>query len=163
MTRVQPAGRPHRSTPPNHCNATARRAGRRRSSLGLRVGAFLTVVVAVVAAVFWLWPKAEAPSGSVGQTVQLSMGGFTPSVVTVRAGEPVRLQLVNGDSPYHTDGGGWHQFAAPDLGVDAKVAPRSRSEVEIPATAPGEYAFYCDVCCGGKENPSMQGILRVRA
>jgi len=35
--------------------------------------------------------------------------------------------------------------------------------VTIPAAAPGEYAFYCDTCCGGKDNPAMQGILKIKA
>jgi heme/copper-type cytochrome/quinol oxidase subunit 2 len=64
----------------------------------------------------------------------------------------------------HSDGGGWHQLAIPELGLDEKVGPRSTMTFEVPASAaPGEYAFYCDICCGGKENPSMQGVLKVTA
>jgi cytochrome c oxidase subunit II len=91
------------------------------------------------------------------------MGGFSTPVLEMAAGQPLRLRIDNPDTPYHSDGGGWHQLAIPALGVDARVAPRSDKVVEIPAAEPGEYAFYCDVCCGGKENPSMQGVLRVTA
>jgi heme/copper-type cytochrome/quinol oxidase subunit 2 len=69
--------------------------------------------------------------------------------------------LVNPDSPYHTDGGGVHQFASPALGIDVKVQPQREAVVTIPAAKAGTYTFYCDICCGGKENPSMQGAIVV--
>jgi hypothetical protein len=31
----------------------------------------------------------------------------------------------------------------------------------IPTSTPGTYAWYCDMCCGGKENPSMIGRLTI--
>jgi heme/copper-type cytochrome/quinol oxidase subunit 2 len=30
-------------------------------------------------------------------------------------------------------------------------------------TRPGDYDFWCDSCCGGKESPTMHGILRVES
>jgi cytochrome c oxidase subunit 2 len=77
------------------------------------------------------------------------------------AGKPTTIRLVNPDSSYHMDGGGLHQFAAPALGLEVKVQPKSEKIFTIPAAQPGTYAFYCDVCCGGKENPSMQGTIVV--
>jgi hypothetical protein len=35
-------------------------------------------------------------------------------------------------------------------------------EFTAPANA-GTFTWYCDICCGGKENPSMQGKLTVTA
>ncbi len=49
------------------------------------------------------------------------------------------------------------------LGVDARVQPETTQVVSIPAAAAGDYAFYCDTCCGGKESPSMQGVLKLKA
>jgi cytochrome c oxidase subunit II len=106
---------------------------------------------------------ARTSAGPADKTVQITMGGFSSPVIGATAGQPLRVKILNPDSSYHTDGGGWHQLAIPELGVDARVATRSESVVEIPAVAPGEYAFYCYVCCGGKENPSMQGVLVVTA
>jgi cytochrome c oxidase subunit II len=117
--------------------------------------------VAVAVAVFLVWPR--TPTATAAERVTIDMGGFSPPTITAKAGEPLQLQIINPDSSMHSDGGGWHQLAIPQLGVDARVAPRSDKTIEIPAAAPGEYAFYCDVCCGGKENPSMQGVLRVTA
>lgn len=91
----------------------------------------------------------------------VTMAGFDPPALRVSAGRAIAVRLVNPDSPYHSDGGGWHQFRIEGLGVDVRVPPRSDRRVELPALPPGKYTFYCDVCCGGKENPSMRGVLDV--
>ena len=150
-----------RSTQP-HAKACHRQARRgRRFRARVTIFAVLTVA-ALAAACLLLWPR-DTGAGPADRTVQVSMGGFSTPNIEARAGQPLRLRIVNPDTPYHSDGGGWHQLAIPALGVDARVAPRTDKVVEIPAAAPGEYAFYCDICCGGKENPSMQGVLRVTA
>ena len=141
------------------CHKRAQRGARFR----VRVAIFgVLTVAAIVAAVVLLWPRG-ASTGPADRTIEITMGGFSTPTVEAVAGRPLRLRVVNPDSPYHSDGGGWHELAVPALGVDARVAPRSDTVVEIPAAQPGEYAFYCDICCGGKENPSMQGVLRVTA
>lgn len=96
--------------------------------------------------------------------VHASMGGFDPEALSVAAGQTVRVEFSSMDTPYHSDGGGWHQFAIDALGIDWKVGPQSSEVFEFTAPAtPGAYDFYCDICCGGKENPSMQGTLTVTA
>ena len=122
----------------------------------------MLTVATIAAAALLLWPRG-ASVGPADRTIQVTMGGFSSPVVEAVAGQPLRLRIDSPDAPYHSDGGGWHQLASPALGVDARVAPRSDTVVEIPAAEPSEYAFYCDVCCGGKENPTMQGVLRVTA
>ena len=94
-------------------------------------------------------------------SIQLNMEGFKPGTIELRADQSVNIKLVNTDDPFHTDGGGVHEFSIPELGIDAKVDPRSSKVVTIPAAKAGTYTFYCDVCCGGKENPTMQGTLTV--
>ncbi len=96
--------------------------------------------------------------------VHASMGGFDPPALTVKAGQVVRVELSSMDTSTHSDGGGRHQFAIDDLGIDWQVGPLSSKVFEFtaPATA-GTYSWYCDICCGGKENPSMQGTLSVTA
>jgi hypothetical protein len=129
--------------------------------LAVRVAAFASLAVAVAVAVFLVWPR--TPTATAAERVTVDMAGFHPGTLSAMAGQSLQLQIINPDSNMHSDGGGWHQLAIPDLGVDVKVAPRSDKTIEIPAVAPGEYAFYCDVCCGGKDNPSMQGVLKVTA
>lgn len=130
-------------------------------SLALRAGVFAVLAVATLSAVALVWPRTSPANAE--RSITVTMGGFSTPVMAVPAGQPTRLQIVNPDSSAHADGGGWHQLAIPALGVDARVPPRSDRTIELPAAAPGEYAFYCDVCCGGKENPAMQGVLKVVA
>jgi plastocyanin len=89
------------------------------------------------------------------------MSGFSPSRIDAQAGVPLTLRFVNDDTRFHTDGGGWHQFAIDELGVDVKIAPQSTQEVTITPSASGSYEFYCNVCCGGRQNPYMVGTLTV--
>lgn len=96
--------------------------------------------------------------------VNADMGGFDPGALSVPAGETVRIEFASLDTPYHSDGGGWHQFAIDELGIDWQVGPKSSRVFTFAAPeTPGTYDFYCDICCGGKENPNMQGTLTVTA
>lgn len=138
--------------------------GRRRRESGsnflLRVAVFGILAAAVVGLVIWqLWPQ-DAPAAA-DQTVNVSMAGFQPATVRVPAGRATTLRLDNTDSPFHTDGGGVHQFAVPELGIDLRINSESSAIATIPAATPGNYTFYCDTCCGGKENPAMRGTLVV--
>ncbi|HBY96256.1 MAG: cupredoxin domain-containing protein [Ardenticatenaceae bacterium] len=140
--------------------ARARSEGRVESHFRLRLAVFLVVTLLVVATAAWLLRPQTLPAGA-SRTVSITMAGFDPSTLTIPAAQPVTVRLVNPDTQFHTDGGGVHQFAVPELGLDVKVQPKSSALVTIPAVAPGSYTFYCDVCCGGKENPTMQGTLVV--
>lgn len=101
----------------------------------------------------------DAPEGSL--RVRIDMSGFQPRIIRVRAGQPVRITLVNPDDRFHTDGGGYHNFVVEALGVWQVVAPLSTQTFPLAAPAPGRYEFYCDICCGGKDNPAMRGVLVV--
>jgi cytochrome c oxidase subunit 2 len=135
--------------------------------LWLRVGVFATtaIVVGIVAVnlvIGRLQPPGTPEAGAL--QVHASMDGFDPNQLTVKAGQEVKLQLASMDTSMHSDGGGWHEFAIDALKVDFKVGPESSQVFTFtaPATA-GTYQFYCDICCGGKANPSMQGKLTVTA
>jgi cytochrome c oxidase subunit 2 len=108
----------------------------------------------------------EAPGGTDAAAFQVhaSMGGFDPPTLSVKAGQTVKVELSSMDTSMHSDGGGWHQLAIDALGINWKVGPEGSKVFEFtaPATA-GTYSWYCDICCGGKANPSMQGKLTVTA
>jgi heme/copper-type cytochrome/quinol oxidase subunit 2 len=134
-------------------------------SLRLVTFAALALLVAGVA-IALVVSRLQGPGGTdaTAVAVHASMGGFDPSALTVKAGTPVRIELSSMDTSMHSDGGGWHQFAIDDLGVNFKVGPLSSEVFEFTAPAkPGTYTWYCDICCGGKENPSMRGTLSVAA
>ena len=108
--------------------------------------------------------QGPAVSDAAAFQVHASMGGFEPATLTVKASQTVRVELTSMDTPYHSDGGGWHQFAIDELGIDWKVGPESSQVFTLTAPAtPGTYSWYCGICCGGKENPSMRGTLTVSA
>jgi plastocyanin len=105
-----------------------------------------------------------APSDTTALQVHASMEGFAPATLEVKAGQTVRVELSSTDTAFHSDGGGWHELAIDALGIDWKVGPESGKVFEFTApTTPGTYPWYCNICCGGKENPSMQGTLMVNA
>lgn len=136
---------------------------------GKRVRMFLVLgggaAILVLAGVLALAPVLDlrpAPPPPGAQAVVISMAGFTPNRFTVVAGRPITLTIENPDSQFHTDGGGWHQFAIDDIKLDVRIAPHSTKTVTLPALSAGTYQFYCDICCGGRANPSMLGVLEVR-
>jgi cytochrome c oxidase subunit 2 len=147
------------------------RAGRRvqpsfRSRpLRLAIFAGLALIVGGVA-IGLVVTRLQGPVATDTAAVQVhaSMGGFDPPALTVKAGETVKVELSSMDTSMHSDGGGWHQFAIDALDINWKVGPLSSQVFEFtaPATA-GTYSWYCDICCGGKENPSMRGKLTVTA
>ncbi|MFV2091750.1 MAG: cupredoxin domain-containing protein [Hyphomicrobiales bacterium] len=124
----------------------------------------LSASVLAVAAYF-LWPALKlsglfTPAGT-EVVVAISMSGFSPARIEVREGQPLTIRLVNKDNRYHKDGGGWHQFAIDDLGLDVRVAPLKTKTFTLTPTKSGVFDFYCGVCCGGKANPYMHGALTV--
>ncbi len=143
-----------------------KRPQRRSSNFGLRVAVFVVLAFAVAGgAAYALWPKelATTDADPVDVTLRIDMGGFTPPTISAPADRLVRVRIVNPDSSHHSDGGGVHGFTILKLGVDAKIQPETTQVVTVPPAAAGDYAFYCDTCCGGKENPSMQGLLKIKA
>ena len=126
----------------------------------MRLAIFAGILLLVAGTAAWLMRPQASPTAA-DQTVTVTMAGFQPAELEIPADQPATVRLINPDSAFHTDGGGVHQFASPELGVDVKVQPESEAVVEIPASQPGTYTFYCDVCCGGKENPAMRGTVVV--
>ena len=162
MSRREHTGRiqRHSATPPADALASAiPRPLRLAAFAGI---ALLVASLAIGLVVSRLAGPAATDSAAIG--VRASMGGFDPGALTVKAGETVRIELTSMDTSMHSDGGGRHQFAIDELGIDWQVGPLSSQVFELAApTTPGTYTWYCDICCGGKENPSMQGTLTVEA
>lgn len=160
--------RSHAAARPSHGPSSRRSAASgRRPARRLRAAAFAVIALGVSAlalslVVGRLLPPAATDVSAV--QVHASMGGFEPPALSVKAGQTVKVEFSSMDTPFHSDGGGWHQFAVEALGIDWKVGPESSEVFEFIAPAtPGTFTFYCDICCGGKENPTMQGVLTVTA
>ena len=143
-----------------------KRPQRRSSNFRLRLAVFAVLALAVAGgAAYALWPKELTTSDTAAVDVEMrvTMEGFSPATITLPANRFARIRIVNPDSSHHSDGGGIHEFAVTKLGIDAKIQPETTQVVTIAPSPAGDYAFYCDTCCGGKENPSMQGVLKIKA
>lgn len=139
-----------------------------RRSLRIRGGAFAFVAITVLSVGLYLaggvfLGQRETPTVANALPVQLSMAGFDPKVITAKAGAQVALDFWNTDNAMHLDGG-VHTFIMEDQGLYVTIPAESRQAFSFTAPmAPGDYDFYCNTCCGGKESPTMHGTLRVEA
>jgi len=135
----------------------------------VRLGAFAAILVAViVAVVYFLAPVFEPKASGITQSgnakvvnLQAAMDGFDMQQIRVKVGETVQVNLRSLDNEHHTDGGGKHQFAIDELGVNVVAQPLSTASGTFVASKAGTYTYYCDICCGGKANPTMNGKLIV--
>jgi len=98
-----------------------------------------------------------------GNVIDLSasMSGFDMKLIRVKVGQSVTVRLTSLDNSHHTDGGGKHQWAVDELGVDIIAPPEGSNYMTFTPTQAGTYTYYCDICCGGRANPTMQGTLIV--
>jgi heme/copper-type cytochrome/quinol oxidase subunit 2 len=146
-------------------NRRKRRPGRGRL---WKRWAYLLIVAATAAGSAWLlapalWGGGGRPAGGDIVEIKGTMGGFSPSLIRAKAGRPLTVRLTSVDTRFHTDGGGKHQFAIDALGVNIIAPPLGTREATFTPPAPGVYEYYCDVCCGGRANPTMVGKLIVEA
>jgi len=127
---------------------------------------FILIVIAIFGtAIFFVMSKSAAlePVNKEAIKMTITMAGFEPNIIRAKVGQPVTINLINPDNSMHTDGGGIHSFKliAGLASVNITVLPESQKVFTFTPTQAGEYQWYCDSCCGGKENPSMLGTLIV--
>ncbi|GAB4577467.1 MAG: hypothetical protein Fur0022_01980 [Anaerolineales bacterium] len=146
----------------------ARRIARRQHQQRRRTFAFALIVVVVLGLAGYLLQAAffkPAPPPMAGNVIDVTadMGGFDQDEIRVKVGEPVTIRLTSLDNSHHTDGGGKHQWAVDELGVSIVAPPEGSNFATFTPDRPGTYTFYCDICCGGRANPTMQGTLVVES
>lgn len=140
------------------------RARERQKKIRAIAFVFIGVVVLGLAGYFlvsaFFQPAPPALAGNVID-VQADMAGFDLKLIRLKAGEPVTVRLTSLDNSHHTDGGGKHQWAVDELGVSIVAPPEGSNYATFTPDQPGTYTYYCDICCGGRANPTMQGTLVV--
>ncbi|MBI2174271.1 MAG: cupredoxin domain-containing protein [Candidatus Omnitrophica bacterium] len=140
---------------------------RRRMRLWKRWAYFFIVSGAAVGAVWLLvptfWVEGSRSDDATIVDIKGTMGGFSTSVIRAKTGQPLTVRLTSVDNRYHTDGGGKHQFAIDYLKVNIIAPPLGTREATFTPAEPGIYDYYCDICCGGRANPTMVGKLIVEA
>lgn len=108
-----------------------------------------------------LFRPAPAPLAGNVIDVAASMSGYDKAEIRVKVGEPVTIRLTSTDNSAHTDGGGKHQWAIDELALNMVAQPEGSNTVTFTPTQAGSYNYYCDICCGGRANPYMNGTLIV--
>jgi len=140
-----------------------------RRSRRIRAAAFGLIAVAILGVGLYLaggvfLGQRDRTTIANALPVRLSMAGFDPNVISAKAGASVNLDFWNTDNAMHLDGGGVHTFIMDDQHIYVKIPAEARQAYSFTApTTPGDYDFYCNTCCGGKESPTMHGTLRVEA
>jgi len=138
----------------------------RRRQQRIRAVIFVGIAAVVLSLAGFLLKSAffkPVPSAMAGNVMDVAadMSGFNKKELRVKVGEPVTLRLTSLDNSHHTDGGGKHQWAVDELGVSIVAEPESSAYKAFTPDKPGTYTYYCDICCGGRANPTMQGKLIV--
>ena len=143
------------------------RAARQARQKEVRAIAFGLITVIVLGVSVSLLVSAFSPNTPppAANTIDISadMGGFNMKEVRVKAGQPVTVRLTSLDGPHHTDGGGKHQWAVDEFSASVIAPAEGSNLVTFTPDKPGTYTYYCDICCGGRANPTMQGKLVVEA
>ncbi len=127
---------------------------------------FMVIVIAIFGAALYLIISKSAALEPVNKDaikMTITMAGFEPNIIRAKVGQPVTINLINPDNSHHTDGGGMHNFILTSglANLNITVMPESQEVFTFTPTQKGEYHWYCDICCGGKENPAMHGKLIV--
>ena len=127
---------------------------------------FVVIIIAIFSSAAYIVMSrtvSQEPLDKDAIKMTITMSGFEPNVIRAKVGEPVKINLINPDSSMHTDGGGVHNFllSAGLANVNVTLQPESQKVFTFTPTQAGEYHWYCDSCCGGRENPSMHGTLIV--
>ena len=104
-------------------------------------GIALTILIAWY---FWFAPKAQtravlAESGA--QEVAITVkGGYTPDVIVVQMGRPVRLTFTRQESAACSE-----RVLFPDFNKNAALPEGEQVTLEFTPERPGEYGFQCQM------------------
>lgn len=81
-----------------------------------------------------------AASDGVQEADIVVKGGYTPDVLVVKAGQPVRLTFTRQETASCSE-----MVLFPDFNKSAKLPPGERVAVEFTPERPGEYGFQCQM------------------
>lgn len=140
-----------------------------RTSPGSRAGFYVTsgtkktvfaivvaLVIVVAGTMLYLSTQRIIPIDSNAQQVRISMAGWDPARLTTKVGAPLRVDVMALDNAH----GAGHDFVLEALNINEYVGS-TQKVFTLPANQPGQYTFYCSLCCGGKDSPTMVGTYTV--
>jgi cytochrome c oxidase subunit 2 len=95
---------------------------------------------------------ADAPKAPRVIRVKARRFKYTPDVINLKKGEPVRFELTTADV---TMG-----FNIPDFNVRADIIPGKTATVDLTPDKAGTFTFLCDIFCGdGHEGMNGQIVV----
>ncbi len=104
-------------------------------------GFFVSVFIAWF---FWLAPKGQtralAGAGGIQEVAVTVKGGYTPDVIVVKAGQPVRLRFTRQESSACTE-----TVLFPDFNKSARLPEGKEVAVELTPDKAGEFGFQCQM------------------
>jgi plastocyanin domain-containing protein len=99
---------------------------------------------AFIAWFFWLAPKgqtrAAVNAAGVQEVAVTVKGGYTPDIIVVRAGQPVKLRFTRQESSACSE-----TVLFPDFNKSASLPEGQDVTVEVTPDKPGEYGFQCQM------------------
>jgi len=99
-------------------------------------------LMGLIAWFFWFAPKGRARAQVREEGVQevaiTVKGGYTPDVIVVRAGKPVRFAFTRKESAVCSE-----EVLFPDFGKSAALPQGKLVTIELTPDKPGEYGFQC--------------------
>ena len=101
-------------------------------------------VLAIAAVAWFFWGprgegvKAAVTSAGVQEAMVLVKGGYTPDVIVVERGRPVRLNFRREETSACSE-----QVLFPDFGRSADLPEGEVVPIELTPDKPGEYGFEC--------------------
>ena len=102
------------------------------------------VMTVLIAWYFWFAPKAQtrvAISASGAQEVAITVkGGYTPDVIVVQKGRPVRLTFTRQESSACSE-----KVLFPDFNQNASLPEGEQVTLEFTPDKAGEYGFQCQM------------------
>jgi Cu+-exporting ATPase len=119
-----------------------------------------SVAIVAAAIVTWLilrffFARQRGTAGTMRDGTQTAVitvkGGYSPALVTMKSGTPITLTFDRQETGECTS-----HVVFSDLALDAALPGNQRTEVAIPALAPGDYPFACGM-------NMVHGMLRVEA
>jgi plastocyanin domain-containing protein len=114
------------------------------STIQLIVTVFGVALSVLIAWFFWFAPKgqtrAAAGAGGVQEVAVTVKGGYTPDVIVVKAGQPVRLHFTRQESAACSE-----RVLFPDFNQSALLPEGQDVALEFTPEEPGEYGFQCQM------------------
>jgi plastocyanin domain-containing protein len=92
---------------------------------------------------FWLAPKGQTRVAMTQDAQEVAVtvkGGYTPDVIVVKAGKPVRLRFTRRESASCSE-----RVLFPDFNQNALLPEGQEVTLEFIPEKPGEYGFQCQM------------------